>query len=357
MRKYLIIIIAFVIAVAAILFWGLKSYLNSIKAVSNDTTLKSFYVESGQNYYSIANELKKDNLIKSKLGYKIYLKLNPPAKALEAGEYHLSESMSVKQLMEEFGKGVERKEYIKVTFKEGKNMRYFANVIYENFGYQPEELYNLLADEKYIDELIKEYWFLTDEIKNKDIFYSLEGYLYPDTYEFDKEADLKTIIKKLLDEEEKQLEPYKDKIKKSGYSVHEVVTLASIIEVESRQADRKGVAGVFKNRLDTGMSLGSDVTTYYGVGLDLHERDLYTTEINDPNPYNTRHSSMAGKLPVGPIANPSISSIDAALEPEIHDYFYFVSDKTGKIHFTKTLQEHNSMIQYLKSNGLWYEYN
>ena len=357
MKKYILIILAFVIAVAAILFWGLKSYLNSIKAVSNNTTLKSFYVESGQNYYSIAHELKKDNLIKSELGYKIYLKLNPPARALEAGEYHLSESMSVKQLMVEFGNGVERQEYIKVTFKEGKNMRYFANVIYENFGYQPEELYKLLSDEKYLNELIKEYWFLTDDIKNKDIFYSLEGYLYPNTYEFNKEADLKTIIKKLLDEEAKQLEPYKDKIKKSGYSIHEIVTLASIIEVESREADRKGVAGVFQNRLDTNMSLGSDVTTYYGVGLDLHERDLYTTELNDQNPYNTRHPSMAGKLPVGPIANPSISSIDDGLEPEKHDYFYFVSDKNGKIHFTKTLQEHNSMIQYLKSNGLWYEYN
>ena len=357
MKKYLLIIIIFVISVAAILFWGLRSYLNSIKAVSNNTELKSFYVESGENYYSIAHDLKKDNLIKSELGYKIYLKLNPPVRALEAGEYHLSESMSVKQLMEEFANGVERREFIKVTFKEGKNMRYFANVIYENFGYQPDELYELLSDDKYLDELIKEYWFLTDDIKNDDIFYSLEGYLYPNTYEFDKEASLKDIIKKLLDEEAKKLEPYKDKIKKSGYSVHEIITLASIIEVESRESDRKGVAGVFKNRLDTGMSLGSDVTTYYGVGLDLHERDLYATEINDLNPYNTRHPSMAGKLPVGPIANPSISSIEAALEPEIHDYFYFVSDKTGKIHFTKTLQEHNAKIQYLKNNDLWYEYN
>ena len=357
MKKYLLIITVFIICLTAILFWGLKSYLNSIKAVSNDTTMKSFYVKSGQNYYSIAHDLKKANLIKSELGYKIYLKLNPPVKSLEAGEYFLSESMSVKQLMSVFGDGVAPQKYINVRFNEGKNMRNYAATIYENFNIQPENLYNLLSDEEYLNELIKEYWFLTDDIKNKDIFYSLEGYLYPNTYQFNEETSLKEIIKKLLDEEEKELEPYKEKILNSEFSIHEIITLASIVEIESRPKDRKGVAGVFMNRLNTGMSLGSDVTTYYGVKLDLHERDLLYEEINSNNPYNTRNSNMAGKLPVGPICNPTISSIEAVLEPEKNDYYYFVSDKSGNIHFTKTLQEHNAMIQYLKNNGMWYEYN
>lgn len=356
MKKYLIIIATFFILLAAILFWGLSSYLNSIKPVSKNTKIKSFYVTSGKNYYSIAHDLKEANLIKSELGYKIYLKLNPPVKGLEAGEYKLSESMGVKKIVSELGKGCEPKEYITVRFDEGKTMRNYAAKISEEFGYQVDEFYSLLKDTEYLDELINKYWFLTDDIKNPEIFYSLEGYLYPNTYQFNKDSSLKDIITKFLDEEEKELEPYKERIENSNFTIHEIITLASVIEIEARVKDRKGVAGVFMNRLNTGMALGSDVTTYYGVGLDLHERDLYVDEINDDNPYNTRNANMAGKLPIGPICSPTISSIEAVLEPEESDFYYFVSDKNNKIYYTKTYQEHNSMIQYLKNNGLWYEY-
>ena len=356
MKKYLIIIAIFIVTLTAILFWGLSSYLNSIKPVSKNTELKKFYVENGQNYYTIAHDLKKANLIKSELGYKIYLKLNPPKKALEAGEYKLSESMGVKKILAKFAKGSEPQEYSTVRFDEGKNMRNYANNIFTNFGFSPEDFYALLSDQTYLDELINKYWFLTDDIKNPNIYYSLEGYLYPNTYQFNDDITLKGIIEKLLDEEERKLEPYKEKILNSNFSIHEIITLASVVEIESRPKDRKGVAGVFMNRLNSGMSLGSDVTTYYGVKLDLHERDLYIEEINSNNPYNTRNTSMAGKLPIGPICNPTISSIEAVLDPEDHDYFFFVSDKKNEIHFTKTYQEHNAMIQYLKNNDLWYEY-
>ena len=356
MKKYLLIITIFFVSFAIILFWGLRSYLNSIKAVSSNTELKDFYVESGNTYYSIAHDLKEANLIKSELGYKIYLKLNPPAKALEAGMYHLSESMNVKTLMATLGNGVDPYETVDVRFNEGKNMRNYANTIYEKFGYEPETFYNVLADKNYLDQLIKEYWFLTDDIKNEDIYYSLEGYLYPNTYQFKADADIKDIIKTLLDEEEKKLEPYKEKILNSNYSVSEIITLASIVEIEAREKDRKGVASVFFNRLAIGMSLGSDVTTYYGVKKEMHEDDLTYAELNDDNPYNTRNSNMAGKLPVGPICNPTTSSIEAVLNPDKTDYYFFVSDKNNNIHYTKTLQEHNAMIQYLKNNDLWYYY-
>ena len=356
MKKYLIIIAIFLITLVSIFLWGIISYSNSIKAVSKNTELKKFYVSSGKNYYSIAHDLKEANLIKSELGYKIYLKLNQPAKALEAGEYKLSESMGVKKILAELAKGCEPQEYLTVRFDEGKNMRNYAANIYENFGFNSDDFYALLSDQSYLDELINKYWFLTDDIKNPEIYYSLEGYLYPDTYQFNKETTLKNIIEKLLDEEEKKLKPYKEKILNSNFSIHEIITLASIVEIESRPKDRKGVAGVFMNRLNTGMSLGSDVTTYYGVKLDLHERDLYIEEINSNNPYNTRNTNMAGKLPVGPICNPTISSIEAVLEPDNNNYYYFVSDSKNAIHFTKTYQEHNEMIQFLKNNGLWYGY-
>src|SRR5699024_1987872 len=117
-------------------------------------------------------------------------------------------------------------------------------------------------------------------------------------------------------------------------------------------SDRNGVAGVFYNRLDSNMTLGSDVTTYYAIKVDMNERDLTKAELNDCNNYNTRCSTFIG-LPVSPICIPSIESIDAVLEPTEHDYYYFVADKNKKTYFTKTYNEHLNMIDTLKEEGLF----
>ena len=135
------------------------------------------------------------------------------------------------------------------------------------------------------------------------------------------------------------------------------MTLSSIIELEAAHSDdRAGVAGVFYNRLEGGWALGSDVTTYYAVQVDLNERDLYQSELDDYNAYNTRSSKMAGKLPVGPICNPSIVAIEATLNPKTHNYLYFVADKNKKTYFSTTAKEHDKTIQKLKAQGLWYTY-
>ena len=113
---------------------------------------------------------------------------------------------------------------------------------------------------------------------------------------------------------------------------------------------------LFINRLDAGMNLGSDVTTYYAFQINMAEQDLTQKQLDTKNPYNTRHSSMAGKLPVGPICNSSKSSLDAALSPKETDAFYFVADKNGKVYFTKNYSEHTKIIKELKANDLWYVY-
>lgn len=110
------------------------------------------------------------------------------------------------------------------------------------------------------------------------------------------------------------------------------------------------------NRLKAGMALGSDVTTYYAFKIELGERDLYKKEINSSNPYNTRSAANAGKLPVGPICNPSLNSIIASIEYTPNDYYYFVADKNNKIYFSKNSTEHNNIINKLKKDNLWYEY-
>ena len=288
----------------------------------------------------------------------IYLKLNPVEEKLEYGDYILSTDLSVKEVIDVLKKGsVTLATTKRVTFVEGKNMRYIIKTITSNFEITEKEVLDKLSDNDYLDELIEDYWFLTKDIKNKKIYYSLEGYLYPDTYEFYTNSDVDDIFRKMLNNMEEKLKPYKDEITKSKYSIHQILTLASIIELEAGKAnDRAGVAGVFYNRLKSGWALGSDVTTYYAVKIDLSDRDLKMSEIRDCNSYNTRASCMAGKLPVGPICNPSKGSLVATIEPKNHKYYYFVADKNGKTYFNKTDAEHTSTVARLKREGLWFEY-
>lgn len=349
--KFLILLLI----VGLVTLIGAYFYLTS--APSKDGKDVTFTVAEGETYNTIGNKLKEKGLIRNELVYKIYVKLNKPEN-LEYGSYKLNTGYDLEKLLEVLALGSTSKvETVTITFKEGVNMRKYIKLITENFGFTEEDVLNKLKDEEYLDKLIENYWFLTDDIKNKNIYYSLEGYLYPDTYEFYKSASLEDIFKTFLNNMDKKLTPYKEKIENSKYTIHQMVTLSSIVELEAFNADdRKGVAGVFYNRLENKWSLGSDVTTYYAVKIDLSERDLYKSELSDCNSYNTRASCMAGKLPVGPICNPSIKSIEASIEPEKHNYYYFVADKNGKTYFNKTDSEHTATVNKLKKDGLWFEY-
>ena len=245
-----------------------------------------------------------------------------------------------------------------ITYLEGKNIRWLANKIEEVTNNSKEDVYNLLEDEDYIDSIIEKYWFITDSIKNEDIYYSIEGYLFPDTYALkNKDVTVEEIFEKMLDQMEKVLNKYKDEIEESNYTTHQILTLASIVEMESvLEEDRKDVASVIYNRLDNNMAIQSDVTTYYAFKIDMGERDLYQKEIDRYNPYNTRGPNMEGKLPVGPISSVSKSSIEAAINPNNTKYLFFVADKTGKVYFSKSNAEHNKIISELKTKGLWFEY-
>ena len=336
---------------------GLVYYKNKLGPVSSSNEKIEFIVEEGDNYYTIANKLEKQGLIKSSNIYKIYLKLNPQSNKLNVGIYHLSPNMGVSKIIKFLSSGDSESTDIKITFKEGKNMRYIAKTIADNTENSEDDVYNLLKDQNYLNELITNYWFIDKSILNTNIYYSLEGYLYPNTYSFkNKKVTIKEIFKTMLDETSKQIEPYKNDIINSKYNFHQIATLASIVELEAGEKYRADVAGVFFNRLNLNMPLGSDVTTYYAAKVDMGERDLYTSELNDVNFYNTRVQSSAGKLPVGPICNPSISSIVATLKPANNKYYYFVADKNGDVHFAGTYEQHLQVIQQLKDSNLWYVY-
>ena len=119
-----------------------------------------------------------------------------------------------------------------------------------------------------------------------------------------------------------------------------------------KDEDRKLIVSVFNNRLNRGMNLGSDVTTYYAFN-EAMDSDLTTEMFNTYNPYNTRSAEMAGRLPVGPICNPSLSSIEAAINPTDSDYLYFVADKNRNVYFMMSASEHEEKVAELKENGDW----
>ena len=243
---------------------------------------------------------------------------------------------------------------VNITIKEGYNVRKIASLIDELTDNTYDDVMNKLSDNAYISSLIDEYWFLTDSILDSKIYYPLEGYLFPETYQISSKFSVEEIFKILLDQTSSELTKYKEQIESSKYSIHEIMTLASIIELEAGNAlDRQGVSGVFYNRLNSNWSLGSDVTTYYGSKIDDFKHSLTKSELNDcSNKYNTRCSSLKG-LPIGPIANPSLESIIASINPTNHDYYYFVADCTGKTYLTKTSTEHTNIINKLKKENNW----
>lgn len=353
--KKVVIIIA-IILVAILLIIG--AYRILTMPVSKNITEKQVEIPMGSGTSKIAEILKNNNLIRSKTAFKVYVKLNKISN-FQAGTYYLKESMNLKEITEmlQTGKMYDPNQ-ITITYLEGKPMWWLAKTISEKTNNTEEDVYDVLKNEEYIDKLIDKYWFITDEIKNKDIYYSLEGYLFPDTYAISNaDAKVEEIFEKMLDRMEEVLEPYKQKIDDNKYTIHQLLTLASIVETEGMyREDRLNIASVFYNRLERNMSLGSCVTTYYSVKINMGDRDLYQKEINAANPYNTRGPGMEGKLPVGPISSISKISLDAVINPIETDYLFFVSDKNGKLYFTKTNAEHEQMIDELQSKGMWYEY-
>lgn len=347
----LIIILILIIGAVAV-------YTSLFTKVSSNDEVIEIAIPLGTGTSGIAQILKENNIIKSELGFKIYIKVMNITD-FQAGTYGLRQNMSLKEITEALQNGiVYDPNNITITYLEGKNMRWLAKKISEVTNNTEDEVYEVMSRENYIDSLIEKYWFITEDIKNQNIYYALEGYLFPDTYALqNKDVTVEEIFEKMLDKMEDVLEKYKTDIQNSNLTIHEILTLASIVEMESvNTGDRKDVASVIYNRLDKNMAIQSDVTTYYAFKIDMGERDLYQKELDTYNPYNTRGPNMEGKLPVGPISSVSKTSIEAAINPNKTDYLFFVADKNGKVYFSKTVSEHDRIISDLRTKGLWFEY-
>ena len=341
-RNILIYAILFVF-LGIVLSFGWYNF--SISAPSKKATEKEFVVDKGSTYLTLADKLKDEKLIRSKLAYKIYIKLNNPD-ALEAGPYTLSPNMKVKDIVAAISKGnTYNPDTATITLVEGEDFTKTVSKLAKALDMDEKDVGDFLNSQKFLNKVIDRYWFVTDEVLNDGLVYALEGYFYPSTYEiYTKDVSLDEIAYKFLDKMEDVLDEYKRDIEDSKYSVHELLALSSIIEGETaNKDDRFKVSGVFYNRLNIGMPLQSCVTLGYATGV--HKTDYSYDDQQVDSPYNTY---LYKGLPIGPGSSVSSSSIDAALHPASHNYYYFMAnicdESDTTTYFSETLAEHEAYV-------------
>ena len=307
--KLRLLIIFFIILLSIFFIWQ-GIYLPNDSAFTEN---KLFSIEKGQSLFQIAENLEKEGLIKNKFLFDFYIITKGMSRKLQAGEYYLNPSMSIVGITKKIISGeVARRE---VTIPEGFTIK------------QIEERLNLKLSE-------------TD----------LEGFLFPDTYQFSYGVSAEEVVRKMLDNFDKKLTPdLRKEIAVQGKTIFEIVTMASLLEKEVKAKEEKEiVSGIFWKRIKRGRTLDSCATIAYILGGGNWTFEEMRKEIAKgkkiDSPYNTY--KYLG-LPVGPICNPGFESILAAVYPKDSEYWYYFSTPEGETIFSKTLKEHNiAQVEY-----------
>ncbi|MDR1782599.1 MAG: endolytic transglycosylase MltG [Bacilli bacterium] len=349
-KKNIILLVILILLGVSLLFVNI-----SMSPVDkSDNTLRNFEVVKGATTNEVIDSLKKQKFIKNAEIAKLYAKIAHKTN-MQAGVFQLKKSDNMITIIKHLNDPANITG-VSLTFIDGKRVTDYAKVVEEKLGIKQKDFLAKCNDKKFIATLKEKYELVKDYKFNNKAYYLLEGLLAPDTYVVSADSSAETVIEMMVKQANSIYLQNKADIKKSKLSVHDIYTLASIVDLEANSyEDRRAVASVFINRLNDDMPLGSDVTTYYGLKINVGDRDLTTAELAEENGYNTR-SGMLG-LPVGPICNPSITSIRAVLNPKSGDNLYFVSDKNGKVYLAKTYEEHNKIIEDLKSKNLWFTYD
>ncbi|HET7578013.1 MAG TPA: endolytic transglycosylase MltG [Bacillales bacterium] len=331
------VVLALVVIIAGAAASGYFYVHNALQPVNPDSHKKiRVKIPSGSSVEDIAHILDQKGVINSALVFHYYIKYKN-AGGFKAGMYAFSPSMSIDTIIDKLESGEVAGPALKLTFPEGLWMTKVADIIASQTDLDKSDILSKMKDRDYIRKTyMSDYPFLKDVILKKGIRYPLEGYLFPATYSFSKKnPSLEDVIRKMLDKTGAVLQDFQPQIKKSDMSIHEVLTLASMIQEEgTNQENRRGISSVLHNRLKKDMPLQSDPTVDYA--LKEHHIRLLNKELDTDSPYNT----YANKgLPIGPIANPGKKSIDAALNPAHTDNLYFYGRPNGKVEFAKTYDQ------------------
>ena len=341
-RKIIMITIASLILLIGIVGLVGFLYINSaMKPVDpDDDTIKKVKIPIGSSVNGISTLLEEQGIIKDARVFKYYIKFRNES-GFQAGEYKLSPSMPIEDIVTSIKTGKLMKEAaMKITIPEGKQLIQIADIIAGKTGEDPKKVFKKLNDKKFVNSMQEKFpQLLTSEIENEKVLYPLEGYLFPATYDFyEEKPTLESIVIEMLKKTEETLQAYESQMDKNDYSVHEMLTFASLVEEEATaQVDRGKIASVFYNRIEEDMPLQTDPTVLYAKGS--HKSRVYYKDLEVKSPYNTYKNKG---LPPGPIANAGTTSIDAVLKPEKTDYLYFLATPEGEVLYSKTLDDHNN---------------
>ncbi|MFV1917133.1 MAG: endolytic transglycosylase MltG [Patescibacteria group bacterium] len=340
------LLIAFVVTVLLItLGLGVFRWWNeNSKPVSALEQKTRFVIPKGRSASEIGKMLVNEGLVNNALAFKFYVQVTGQAEKIQAGEFTLSPNLSLIEVVERLTSGPEE---LWVTIPEGLRREEVVERVIESLELEPEKA----------TVFRKEFLAETD---------GKEGFLFPDTYLFPRDVAASVVVGKLERTLDDKISEFAAAISSGGYSEKEVITLASIIERETKSdAERPIVAGIFFNRLGISMALQVDATLQYAVAnsklrtfakggsapggqnseLNNYWEPLTKGDLEIDSPYNSY--KFIG-IPPGPIASPGLSSIRAVINPEDSEYLYYIHDPKGNIHYAETLSRHNQNVrQYL----------
>lgn len=347
-KKSLIPTILTIIVVLGIAALSVFYYMITPVDKSNN---KDISVEIKENYGSakIAQELKNKGLIKNEEVFKIYSRLSPST-SFYVGNFKLKKSMSLPQIIQELGSKNKANSGNTFALIEGDSILKIAKNL-EKTKLNKDEFLEKVNDAEFIKKLQKQFpELITNEVFGKDIKYALEGYLYPAIYDLSDNETVESLITKMVKLTNEKVVPLYQKNNKSWkingqqmqISIHDYITMASILEKESTKSDEnKLIASVFLNRLAQGMKLQTDPSANYAA--DKLTGAPTQAELTLNSPYNTY---VVVGLPPGPISSVGSASYEALNNAENTDYLYFLhATKDGKAYFSKTYAEHEALAK------------
>lgn len=333
-----------VTALLALAFGGFV-FAQAGKPVSKEPETVLYVVPQGAGARAIAEGLKKAGLVRSPSYFLYVVWRRGDQDAFKAGTYELTPSMSTAEIEKALAKGDPVSTERSVTIIEGWTIEDIADYLEAEGVASRAEFHAEVGESAKPASGLPDWDASYPALRARPAGASLEGYLFPDTYRIYADGGAKPLVRRMLDNFERKLTPeLRAEIAKSGRTIHEVVTMASIIEREVRtEEDRAMVSDIFWKRVDAGRGLEADSTVNYITGHSKPSVSYEETRIDHPwNTYKYRG------LPPGPIGNPSLSAIIAAVRPKANPYWYFLTDPQGKIYYGRTLEEHNANRKYLR---------
>ncbi|WYJ97336.1 UPF0755 protein [Enterococcus sp. DIV0212c] len=345
--RIVLIVASVLILVIAIFGFTFYKYVNSgLQPLDKkDTKLVQVHIPEDSSNKKIANILEDSKVIKSGMVFNYYAKFKNLTD-FQAGYYQMSPNMTLDEigaLLREGGTAEPTQLADgKVTIPEGFDIDKIGDAIEKNTGFKKDQFIELMKNQEFFNTMNQKYpELLASAAQAKDVRYHFEGYLFPATYDYYKDAKLEDFVDQMIAKTNSVMEPFIPMVHAKGMTIQQVLTLASLVEKEGvKEEDRKKIAQVFFNRIAANMPLQSDISILYALGE--HKELVSYTDLEVDSPYNLYKNTGYGP---GPLDSPSEQAINAVLNPTQNNYLYFVADiSTGNVYFAETYEQHQEFV-------------